>query len=100
MTDKDNSLFINPEPGVHDGCFIYTEPRCPVKVAELNARLAALPEIPSQDYQVKSICMDLLRPTKTDEEWRRMMRKIYEWRKHIVWMEVPESSVSKSYRPF
>ena len=41
-----NALFISPEPGVHDGCFLYTKPRCPVKLAQLNARLAALGDEP------------------------------------------------------
>lgn len=77
--DDGNILFLRTPP-----------PPCRTRFVE---QLEALPEIPSQDYQVKSICMDLLKPTKTDEEWRRMMAKIFEWRKHIVWMEVPRPSV-------
>jgi hypothetical protein len=41
-----NALFINPEPGVHDGCYLITKPRCPIKLAQLNARLMALPDEP------------------------------------------------------
>lgn len=42
-----NSLFIQPEEGVHDGCFLVTKQRCPVEIAALNARLANLPPPPA-----------------------------------------------------
>ena len=73
-----NSLFIQPEEGVHDGCFLLTEKRCPVKLAEWQAMIEALPEIPSVSFRIKSMQMGLLRPTKTDEEWRQMIDKILE----------------------
>ena len=78
MPDKDNSLFIQPEEGVHDGCFLYTKPRCPIKFAQWQAMIEALPVEPSQAYKIKSMQMGLLRPVKTDEEWRAMVTRIRE----------------------
>lgn len=42
----EDALLLRPEPGVHDGCYLITKPRCPVGVAALNARLEALPAEP------------------------------------------------------
>lgn len=93
---NDNALFANDEAKFiredDENIIFKRTPPPPCRTCFVE-QLEALPEIPSQDYQVKSICMDLLRPTKTDEEWLAMVRKIFEWRKHIVWMEVPEESV-------
>lgn len=83
--DDGNILFLRTPP-----------PPCRTCFAE---QLEALPDIPSADYQVKSICMDLLKPTQTHEEWRQMMRKIYEWRKHIVWMEGADECKTTNNRP-
>ena len=74
----DSALFIQPEEGVHDGCFLYTKPRCPVELAAYRERIESLPKIPSASFQIKSMQMGLLRPTKTDEEWRQMIDKILE----------------------
>lgn len=74
----DSALFIQPEEGVHDGCFLYTKPRCPIKFAQWQAMIEALPVEPSADYQRKRMGMGLLRPTKTDEEWRQMIDEIRE----------------------
>lgn len=43
----DSALFIQPEEGVHDGCFLYTKPRCPIKFAQWQAMIEALPVEPS-----------------------------------------------------
>jgi hypothetical protein len=74
----DNALFISPEEGVHDGCFLFTKPRCPIKLAAYRERIEALPKIPSANFQIKSMQMGLLRPTKTDEDWRQMIDRILE----------------------
>jgi len=73
----DNAMFIRPEPGVHDGCFLVTKQRCPVEIAALNARLAALGE-PSASFQIRTMQMGLIRPTQTGEEWRQMIDEIRE----------------------
>lgn len=78
-----NSLFIQPEEGVHDGCFLYTKPRCPIKLAQLNARLMALGE-PSEQFKLMTERMALLRPTETGDEWQRMRDKIMEWDRIVV----------------
>lgn len=44
-----NSLFINPEEGVHDGCFLITPKRCPIKLAEYRAMIESLGN-PSQKF--------------------------------------------------
>ena len=78
IKDSDSALFIQPEEGVHDGCFLYTKPRCPIKFAQWQAMIEALPMEPSQAYKIKSMQMGLLRLTKTDEEWRQMIDEIRE----------------------
>lgn len=74
----DSALFIQPEEGVHDGCFLYTRPRCPIKFAQWQAMIEALPVEPSQAYKIKSMQMGLLRPVKTNDEWRQMIDEIRE----------------------
>lgn len=66
----------NPEP--IGGHFLVTEKRCPIKFAQWQAMIEALPVEPSANFQIKSMQMGLLRPTKTDEEWRQMIDAIRE----------------------
>jgi len=39
-----DAMFVNPEPGVHDGCFLIVAAKPEAEIAALNARLASLPE--------------------------------------------------------
>jgi len=39
-----DAMFIDPEPGVHDGCFLIVAAKSEAEIAALNARLASLPE--------------------------------------------------------
>ena len=72
----------NPEP-IEGHCLV-TEKHCPIKVAELNARLTALPDEPSESFKKMTAKMALLRPTETGEEWQRMRDKIMEWDRIVV----------------
>ena len=86
----------NPEP--IEGHFLVTEKHCPIKVAELNARLAALGE-PSESFVLMTQRMALLRPTETGDEWQRMRDKIMEWDRIVVAKggdAVPASNSSQS----
>ncbi len=44
MANHDNALFLSPEEGVHDGCFLIVAAKPEAEIAALNARLASLPE--------------------------------------------------------
>ena len=78
MNETHDNAFIQPEEGVHDGCYLFVKRRCPVELAAYRERIEALPKIPSANFQIKSMQMGLLRPTKTDEEWRQMIDAIRE----------------------
>jgi hypothetical protein len=47
MNETHDSAMFAPLPGVHDGCYLITKHRCPVKLAKLNARLVAIGEPPA-----------------------------------------------------
>lgn len=55
--DSDSALFLSPEEGVHDGCFLYTKPRCPIKFAQWQAMIEALPVEPSERFKVMTARM-------------------------------------------
>lgn len=70
-TTHDNALFINPEPGVHDGCYLLTERPSATTIAALNERLTNLGE-PSSDYQLTHYLMAFVHPIQTEDEWKAM----------------------------
>ncbi len=43
-TNSDNALFLQPEEGVHDGCYLITPKRSATELAALRTRLENLPE--------------------------------------------------------